>query len=164
MLTEHNREHYESYFQNNADYYIGQIERHNKRGTYSFNAAAFFLGLFWMMYRKMYTHVILVIGIIYVEMRTEEMLLNANLISYETYELVDKFSMLAWAILWGFLSNRLYISKSHKVIERVLAENQNEEEINASLTRKGGTSWVATIALLLIFGFALYILIENEFV
>lgn len=160
MLTEDNKEFYENYFQKNSDYYINQIESFNERGKYSFSVAAFFLGIFWMAYRKMYIHLLIIIGIIYAETFIEEMLLNLNVISSSTYEIIDKLSMLVWGIVIGSISNRLYISKSQKDIKKILEENSNEEQIKDLLSRKGGTSWIAPIILLIGLGFIVFLSLQ----
>ena len=160
MLTEDNKEFYENYFQKNSDYYINQIESFNERGKYSFSVAAFFLGVFWMAYRKMYIHLLIIIGIIYAETFIEEMLLNLNVISSSTYEIIDKLSMLVWGIVIGSISNRLYISKSQKDIKKILEENSNEEQIKDLLSRKGGTSWIAPIILLIGLGFIVFLSLQ----
>lgn len=160
MLTEDNKEHYENYFQKNSDYYIDQMESFNERGKYSFSVAAFFLGIFWMAYRKMYIHLLIIIGITYAETFIEEMLLNLNVISNSTYEIIDKLSMLVWGIVIGSISNRLYISKSQKDIKKILEENSNEEQIKDLLSRKGGTSWFAPIILLIGLGFIIFLSLQ----
>ena len=160
MFTEDNKEFYENYFQKNSDYYINQMESFNERGKYSFSVAAFFLGLFWMAYRKMYIHLLIIIGIIYSEAFIEEMLLNLNVISSSTYVIIDKLSMLIWGIIIGSISNRLYISKSQKDIKEILAENSNEEQIKDLLLRKGGTSWIAPIILLIGLGFIIFLSLQ----
>jgi len=157
MLTEDNRELYKNYFQENSDYFIEQMERFNERGKYSFSVAAFFLGVFWMAYRKMYLHILIILGIIYAETFIEELLLNLNIISNGTYELIDKLSMLVWGIIIGSLSNRLYISKSQKIVSKILKENSNDEQINELIIQKGGTSWIAPLILIFGFGFIVFL-------
>ena len=150
MLTEDNKELYEQYFQKNSDYYIDQMESYKERGRYSFSVAAFFLGIFWMAYRKMYLYILIIIGIIYAETFIEELLFNLNIISGNTYEIIDKLSMLVWGFVIGAISNRLYISKSQKTIQKILEENSKEDQVNDLISRKGGTSWIAPILLLIV--------------
>jgi hypothetical protein len=153
MLTDDNRVLFENYFQKNSDYYIRQMERFNERGKYSFSIAAFFLGIFWMAYRKMYLQIFIILGIIYAEAFVEQLLLDLNVISINTYVLIDNLSRVAWAIVIGSISNRLYISKSQRIISKILEENPNAENINNLLIQKGGTSWIAPSILLFGLGF-----------
>ena len=148
MLTEDNKELYENYFQENADYYINQMKKFNQRGRCSFSIPAFFLGFFWMAYRKMYLHVLIITGIVIVEGFIEEALYEYGFISIETYEAIDLVSRIAWGIAIGFLSNRLYIMKSQKAVNRIMKEHSDKEYRIQALTKKGGTSLVAPVLLL----------------
>ena len=85
MITEDNKEFYESYFQENADYYVNQTKKIDKSGKCSFSVPAFFLGFFWMAYRKMYTHILILIGMIFAESFIEEALYEYGVISINTY-------------------------------------------------------------------------------
>ena len=148
MLTENNREIFEKYYQNSPSYYIKQLESYQESGKCSFSVAAFFLGLFWMAYRKMYRVVLIIIGIILAETIIEEMLLNFNVISPDAYEVIDRLSMLVWGGVIGIISNKLYIKRSIKDVEEVLSNNYNDNDINDSITRKGGVNWIAPFILL----------------
>ncbi len=150
MLSETDKELYKAYFQKNSDYYISQIESYNERGRYSFSVAAFFLGLFWMGYRKMYLHVIIIAAIIFAEGIIEETLLQTNTISFNAYGIIDKISTLIWGIVISSIANRLYISKSQRTIKKILNENSNEEQIMDLIARKGGTSWIAPIIIFIV--------------
>ncbi|NRD23910.1 DUF2628 domain-containing protein [Winogradskyella litoriviva] len=150
MLTEENKIYYENYFQSNADYYIEQTEKINNGKKFTFNIAAFFLGIFWMAYRKMYIHITIVFGIIYAEMLIEEMLLDFGVISYAAYEVIDFISMFIWSFLFATLSNGLYISKTKKDIKKILIENKDTKTQNELISKKGGVNSIAPVILLLI--------------
>lgn len=157
MLTEHDRALYKNYFQHNSDYYLEQIEGSNGRGKYTFNAAAFFFGVFWMAYRKMYLHVLIILGISYAIGVILEMLLNFSVISNELYELIDGLSVPVWGIVIGLIANRLYILKSQKTVNKILAENSNEEQVNELINKEGGTSWIGPIILSIVFGLIIFL-------
>ena len=148
MLTEDNKDIFANYFQENADYYLEQMEGFKERGRYSFSGSAFFLGIFWMAYRKMYLQIAIIFGLIYAETFIGEMLRNLNVISFDAYEIIDKLSMLIWGIVIGSISNRLYISKSQKTVKKILDENTNQEQIIELLSKKGGINWIAPFILL----------------
>jgi hypothetical protein len=96
----------------------------------------------------MYRVVLIIIGIILAETIIEEMLLNFNVISPDAYEVIDRLSMLVWGGVIGIISNKLYIKRSIKDVEEVLSNNYNDNEINDSITRKGGVNWIAPFILL----------------
>ncbi|WP_299099626.1 DUF2628 domain-containing protein [uncultured Winogradskyella sp.] len=150
MLTEENKIYYENYFQSNADYYIEQMDKINTGKKFTFNVAAFFLGIFWMAYRKMYIHIAIVFGIILAEMLIEEMLLGLGVISYAVYEVIDFISMFIWSFLFATLSNGLYISKTKKDIRKILNENKDTIIQNEMIIKKGGVNSFAPIILLFI--------------
>ncbi|RED42769.1 uncharacterized protein DUF2628 [Winogradskyella eximia] len=150
MLTEENRIQYENYFQSNSDYYLEQMAKIDSRKKFTFNIAAFFLGIFWMAYRKMYIHIVIVFGIIFAEMLIEEMLLDLGVISYAVYETIDFLSMFIWSFLFATLSNGLYISKTKKEIRKILNENENTKIQNELISKKGGVNSFAPFILLLI--------------
>jgi hypothetical protein len=148
MLTEENKELYARYFQKNSDYYIEQIESYNESKKYSFNISAFFLGIFWMTYRKMYLQAVVVIIMILIESYLEDILVQLNFISINTYEIIDKGAMLIWGIIIGSISNRLYISKTKKDIKKILDENSDPRKIDELIQKKGGTNWNGPLTVL----------------
>jgi hypothetical protein len=151
MLMEDKGELLNIYFRRNSDYYIGQMNKYEERGKCSFSVAAFFLGIFWMAYRKMYVHILIVFGIISVETLIRETLYYINVISTSIYEIIDNLFPLILALVIGFLSNRFYIIKTKRAIQKILTENNNEEVIKGLVSKKGGTNLAAPFLLLLIF-------------
>lgn len=150
MLTEENRINYENYFQSNSDYYIEQMEKFENGNKFTFNVVAFFLGVFWMAYRKMYIHIVIVFGILFTEMLIEEMLLDFGVISYAVYEIIDLISMFVWSFLMATLSNRFYISKTKKDLYKILSENQDNEVRSKLISKKGGVNSYAPLILIAI--------------
>lgn len=150
MLTEDNKEFYEKYFQENSNYYINQMQKFERRGKYSFNAYAFFLGFLWMSYRKMYKHILILFGILIAEVFIEDALYEFNFISLKTYEIIDILSRLVWWIFIGVFANRLYISESKKVVTKILEQHSDKEQILKLITKKGGTSLIGPICLIVL--------------
>ncbi|WP_299763738.1 DUF2628 domain-containing protein [uncultured Dokdonia sp.] len=150
MLTEENKEFYEKYFQENADYYLIQMKKLDKQGKCSFSIPAFFLGFLWMAYRKMYKYILILMGIIIAEAFIEEALYSFGIISIEIYEIIDIISRIFWAIVIGLLANKFYILKSQKDINRIMEEHSDKERRIHLITKKGGTSLIAPISLIAI--------------
>lgn len=142
---------YEAYFQSNSEYYIEQLELFNKNGKCGFNIHAFFIGVFWMAYRKMYIEILVIIAIIYLEMSLEELFYDIGFISLNTYEIINIISMIVWSSLFGFFSNRLYILKAKNAISKAVLVEQRFEEVKALLKTKGGTNPFGPILILLVF-------------
>jgi len=143
MLTESNKEIFEKYYKKSTDYYIGQLESYSQRGRCSFSVSAFFLGLFWMSYRKMYKTVIIISVLIFLESILEGVLLSYNIITADAYELISKLSMIAWGAILSILANRLYIKQSIKEVDEILNKNLEEQELELEISKKGGVNWLA---------------------
>ncbi len=150
MLTEDNRELLEKYFDKESDYYIEQMEGFNESGKYSLHIEACFLGILWMAYRKMYSHILIIIGIIFVLRFIEKLLLDSYIISFNTYDIINKISWYVSIALFGTLSNRLYLTKSRKKIEKILNKNLNKAQIDELIAESGGVSKIAPYILLFV--------------
>jgi len=130
-----------------AKYYL---PRWSGAGGAGFNWAGFFLGPFWMAYRKMYWAVggyaVIILALVLGEM----VLLNIVL-GEEMPAAVDRIINLGLAIGCGSLANKLYLKHARRQIARAREE---EPELTARLdllSRRGGTSWLSAIAALLLF-------------
>jgi hypothetical protein len=149
-LSENNKDLFRLYFQRNSDYYIEQMEGFEQNGKYTFSVKAFFLGIFWMSYRKMYKTILIIVAIILAQSFLEEAMLTYGVMSESTYLIIDKISMLIWGFVIGSISNKLYISKCKKDINKILSHHSNEEGINEEIKRKGGVNWAAPFVLLVL--------------
>ncbi len=158
MLTDDKREIFEKYYQRSSNYYVNQLENYQLHGKCSFSVTAFFLGIFWMAYRKMYKIVIIIIGLILLESFIEETLLNFNVISNVAYETIDRISTIIWGGIIGVYANKLYIKQSVKDIDEVLSKNYDEVELDEAINRKGGVNWLAPFVLL--FGIATIVILS----
>jgi len=141
---------YKQYFETSSDYYLRQMELYATNGRCSFSVAAFFLGLLWMAYRKMYSTILIIIAIIFVQVMLFEFLLAYNIISEDAYNVMDKLITLVASGIIGAIANRLYIKQSIKTVERIVNSNASDEAINEAIKLKGGTNWIAPIILVCI--------------
>jgi hypothetical protein len=122
------------------------------------NWAAFLLSGLWLPYRKMYRISILLWGIILVESIGEDILLGESAAS----KIFSRLVGLAAAIVCGVFGNRWYLSHARKVIAAVRSQGLPEEEHLRVLTRRGGTSLLASllcIVLFLVVGIALFMVL-----
>jgi hypothetical protein len=114
-----------------ADYYLAAWF---KGGRASFNWAAFLFSAPWLFYRKMYrvAALFLAIGIA---------------LTFVLPELVVTFGL---ALLCGFYGNWLYYRRARGVVRKVRATEPLEENRVKLLARRGGTSPIAVLVLLLV--------------
>lgn len=137
------------FFGPQADYYIGVAEDLDE-GKTRFNEGAFFFGMFWMAYRKMYLNAAITFALIMAESALEDWLIP-QLSATFAYSLI---SNLLIGCLTGFIGNRLYINFSRKRVTQLVPDAMNpvrDSAVIARLREQGGTSWIGPLLLLLTF-------------
>ncbi|WP_426977747.1 DUF2628 domain-containing protein [Acinetobacter johnsonii] len=119
-------------------YYQAQFEKITPRKQYAgFNIAAFFLGVVWLFYRKMYSYgfmaigLIVVIGIVEIFLGIESSGANIGL-----------------AVAFGMFGNTLYKHHVDKQIAKI--RQLRIGSINSELENRGGTNLIAGSILLVI--------------
>lgn len=119
-------------------YYQAQFEKITPRKQYAgFNIAAFFLGVVWLFYRKMYSYgfmaigLIVVIGIVEIFLGIESSGANIGL-----------------AVAFGMFGNTLYKHHVDKQIAKI--RQLRIGSINTELENRGGTNLIAGSILLVI--------------
>lgn len=115
----------------NAAYYQKKWLNAKNGGSMGFNPAAFFLGVMWLIYRKMYAYALIVAGLLIVDMVIE---------SY--FPLPMAFGQaLTWAIagIFGSLGNNWYKNHTDKKIAAITAAFP-PEQVSAELAKQGGVN------------------------
>lgn len=138
---------YRAYFGKDADYYLERLEKFNNGNKFIFNGYAFFFGILWFAYRKMYVEAIAIFGgIIFIE-------ILINIIFNIENSNIDRFSGILYGLITGFIANYLYISKAKRIVEKVKNENDlSHDEPISYLSKEGGTSWAAVFVAILMVG------------
>ena len=121
-----------------ASYYQAQFEKITPKKQYAgFNIAAFFLGVVWLFYRKMYSYGFMAIGLI-VAIGIVEILL----------EIESSGANIGLAVAFGMFGNTLY---RHHVDQQIAKTRQlGSGSVNTELENRGGTNIVAGSILLVI--------------
>ena len=119
-------------------YYQAQFEKITPKKQYAgFNIAAFFLGVVWLFYRKMYSYGFMAIGLI-VAIGIVEILL----------EIESSGANIGLAVAFGMFGNTLY---RHHVDQQIAKTRQlGSGSVNTELENRGGTNIVAGSILLVI--------------
>ncbi|MGV3539140.1 MAG: DUF2628 domain-containing protein [Rufibacter sp.] len=140
-------EYYHAYFGPDADYYMEKLEQRQAGTRFTFNIGAFFLGLLWLFYRKMYLVALLVMAVV-----TGESLLTSYLI--KTLPLSEPVALflnlggnVLWSLLLGFGGNWLYLKQADWQVNRVLAKEPTEEQAIYRLQRVGSVTFIPHIIL-----------------
>ncbi|MFD2445505.1 DUF2628 domain-containing protein [Bacillus sp. CGMCC 1.16607] len=123
-----------------------------RRAKLSWNWSAFFGGILWMGYRKMYVELIVF----------STLILLSNLIFSEISENVDAIiTALCW-IFFGLMSNSFYYYRCKRKITRLKKLNLSLHDELETLMHKGGTSvagiFISIIALMI--HIAIYVVIK----
>lgn len=120
-----------------ADYYLRKWSNpKNKGSNMGWNWAAFFAGIFWLGYRKMYKIVFIILGAFVV----------FDIISYiinnPSMDKMNNSIGIAVAAVLGISGNYYYFKHAQKNIEDVKQQFPNNlQEQEAALRKRGGTSW-----------------------
>lgn len=134
-----------------ASYYISKWIDIEEGQHFSFNIAPFFLGIFWMLYRKMYRMHFIFIGIIILEGLLEVALI-AFLEWYQYENLISNIGNLTFSIVLGFIGNWLYYRHTSRKISELKRSHHNEAELYAALEKTGGTSYMPIFVAILVYG------------
>ena len=119
-------------------YYQAQFEKITPKKQYAgFNIAAFFLGVVWLFYRKMYSYGFMSIGLIVV-IGMVEIILGIE----------SSGANIGLAVAFGMFGNTLY---RHHVDQQIAKIRQfGNSNVNTELENRGGTNIVAGSILLVI--------------
>ncbi|MEN6669551.1 DUF2628 domain-containing protein [Psychrobacter sp. B38] len=128
----------EKWFKNHVPTLDKDVTKMNMR---SFNVAGFFLGIFWLCYRKMYIAAALIMLAI-----TVIDLIMMYVLGMESYNVLGQSTFVfVWIVMTGILGNYLYFDHSVRQIQKTTGVTSDPNLIREQLAKKGGTSWVGAI-------------------
>lgn len=126
---------YMAYFGNDADYYLERLIKVQNGKRFIFNAYAFFLGIFWFAYRKMF----LVVGI-FLALLALELILVEIFFPYSDTTAYDRLMNIVYATVMGGFANYWYMIAAEKKIEKAKSLFSNQEDRIEYLKQNGGTN------------------------
>lgn len=140
---------FKAFYTQESKYYADKLNRYEQGSKYSFNFWAGLLGLIWFCYRKMYVQAIILFLLTFVLGAISGIVL---LLFIPDEQLITSYNnVIIWTlsfVILGFLGNTLYIKKSKKIVEELIARNEIEDIPNSMATElreKGGTSMTAAL-------------------
>lgn len=142
---ENNTELFEAFFQKEKIYYHEQLQRLNNGERCAFNLAAFFFGMAWMLYRKMYVEVLVLFVVLFFEGFLEQLLIGDN-----GPKFISIIINLVTAFFIGSLANFFYLQKAKRCVELVKVKFIDNQERIDLLKKKGGTNLVLLIVVVVI--------------
>jgi hypothetical protein len=138
-------EYYRAYFGTDADYYLNKLAQHRAGNKITFNIGAFFFGVFWMLFRKMYLLALALILALLLQSVLLEQTIHYYNISDGNAVLLNNIATIVWGVLTGFLGNWFYLKQAQTKVQRVLQETDNEQEAVNKLSVQGGFTLIPHI-------------------
>ena len=122
-----------------ASYYLKHFQRleHGGSSGLSFNFAAFFFSLAWLLYRRLHRIFWIAIAIVIVETVLSEWVATAFLGLNTTSTTYNQLVTLAYAVTVGTFANALYYRHTSRRITDLRANAATEEKI----AQAGGVRW-----------------------
>lgn len=117
----------------------------------SFNLAAFFLGMIWFLYRKMYLEAVVIFGCLLLEGFLMELIFEEGT---TIYIIVDSITTIVYSLLICVSANYLYMKSAERKIAKLKDKGYSKEELLMRIEQKGGTSMASVllvIAILILF-------------
>ncbi len=140
------------FFGPQADYYSNVADNLDE-GKTRFNEGAFFFGMFWMAYRKMYQNAAITFALIMTLSALEDWLIP---VLSETFAYALFSNILIGSVI-GFMGNRLYITFARKRVEELVTGSvpgtSYDTNLIARIRKQGGVSWIGPLVVLLAFIF-----------
>jgi len=144
-----------AFFGDSPVYYLTAHRNQIAHGDRGFNIAAFLLGVFWFLYRKMYGYAISVFVILFAIDKIIQLLIWSVPHYKEALGFVSIFITLAASIVMGFKGTSLYLGYADRKVHQIMAMYPDEAQRMEALKKTGGTSlllpWVAAGILVLLF-------------
>ena len=135
----------------NADFYLAAWRQTptGRDGGTGFNRAAFFLGLLWLGYRRMYGRAFALFAVILAETVAEEVLFCFLLGFERPPAILAPFVGFSLAIVCGSFANRWYLAHVRRVIAEVHREHPHLDD-GVELAARGGTRFGGAVAVLFV--------------
>ncbi|ACD66875.1 MAG TPA: DUF2628 domain-containing protein [Sulfurihydrogenibium sp.] len=137
-MTQQEREELRIFVGKNADYYISKWEEISENKI-SWNWAAFFFGLLWFGYRKMYPHAFgfmifsLILQTIQIKMNTDPLIIGLTNLAISTFI--------------GMFGNYLYYEYAKSKVQEIKSKIIDEKNLYIELARQGGASYFTAIGI-----------------
>jgi hypothetical protein len=152
-----NKENYEIYhdqfktfYGRTPEYYLDRLGRYLSGNKISFNVYAFFFGVAWLVYRKMYKQILYVFLLMFLFALIISILNISGIISDSTLSDFEYLILFIVSTILGFSANYWYIKKSISIIEKNISQGNDSSSTDQILKKKGGTSIVALIIFIIL--------------
>jgi peptidoglycan/LPS O-acetylase OafA/YrhL len=147
-MSEEDKEiYYRTYFGQSHDYYYDKLEQYQAGRKVTFNFYAFFLGLPWLLYRKMNRFALFLLVAVVAQSILLNYMLEQKVISATNAFWFERGAMLIWGLVTGFLANYFYMRQAQREVDKAIAATPNEDTALELLSQKGGVTFIPHIVI-----------------
>ena len=141
----------EIFVHSNYSFYKNKWDAMEQKGSsVSGNFAAFFFGVFWLGYRKMYKPLLLIVAIYLV---IDFFVINVWNYQYSDYFIdpLDRIIGFITAIFLAFYGNHMYKRHVETNVDKIEMKKLSKEQAEVLAKQKGGRSWLGVLLTAVIF-------------
>lgn len=151
--------HIQTFVGDNYEYYRAKWQKSadNNNNPMSWNWAAFFLGVVWLVYRKMYNYALIFVGLIALDMLIETF--------YPLPDFMGNVVNIVIALAFGFYGNALYqmhVNQKTGEIVSMSPPDQVEPELKAQGGVNNPAAWGLGLCLILLVMMAVWVILNTE--
>ncbi|NOU19768.1 MAG: DUF2628 domain-containing protein [Bacteroidales bacterium] len=154
-------EYFEIYFGKRKGYFIPKLIDLENGKRFSFNIGAFFFGIFWVLYRRLYILSLIIIGVAFVESKIEEFLVNRLGDSPDIEISLRVLWLLVYGTILGYFGNYFFLKHSKRKVEKIVSSTDEETIKMKKLKKAGSGNWILILSIIFILIFLL-ILSNNQ--
>ena len=148
------------YIGQGSDYYVPKWYNFKSgKSVASFNIAAFFLGVLWMLFRKMYLAAAIWLMAAIAIGFLEEFLIEQNG-WYENQNAIETISNIIISIVMGFFGNYFYYLSAERKIQKIKGTAFGDVAFENELKRQGGVSWGPPLIAIILYALLIFALLE----
>ena len=150
-------EYYQAYFGDHWGYYLPIMIDFERGKKFSLNVWAFFCGMLWQLYRRLYMMMLIFITIAIIESIFRKWVIQYWSLEGETIKLISLIILLIYGTIYGYTGNYFLMRKAQEKITHILT-TENDEELILEKLKKAGSVNSQGIILVLSIIFLIFLL------
>lgn len=143
-------EYLEQYFGKKKDYYLPKLQALENGEKHSFNLNAFLFGVLWVLYRRMYFYVFILLLVGVAESKLEKILLDRFGNTYDMQMSLRFLWLIIFGIVLGNFGNYFFLEYSKKKIKKIISTTDEEVIRMKKLKKSGSGNWIIIVSIALV--------------
>jgi len=139
---------YKAFFHSRSDYYLQCLDLYHAGKRFQFNLPAFFFGIFWFLYRKLYREALFILFFSIALFAFESILIQRA--DEATARYISLGFSLGGAIAIGITANFLYLQKAERIVKEAVSNYSGYDQAMLHVRRRGGVQWLWLPAVILL--------------